>query len=80
MRRAHRTMAEGVAYIEKSPADAKDADNRPSEDTDLDAHTPVAQVRESLSKHRRHLATMRRDGEVAGFIVQDRLGAEGHCC
>jgi hypothetical protein len=103
MRRAHRTMAEGAAYIEKSPANAKDAGNRPSEDTDLDAHfkrqyndiftardianpllsfdahTPVAQVEESLTKHRRHLATVRMNGEVAGFIVQDRLGAEGHC-
>lgn len=103
MRRAHRTMAEGVAYIEKSQTDAKDADKSLSADNDLEAHfkrqyndiftakdianpllsfdanTPVAQVRESLRKHGRHLATLRMDGEVAGFIVQDRLGSDGHC-
>jgi hypothetical protein len=38
MRRAHRTMAEGVAYIEKSQADAKDADNSPSDGTDPEDH------------------------------------------
>jgi hypothetical protein len=103
LRRAHRTMAEGVAYIEKSKADAKDTDKSPSEDTDPEAHfkrqyndifqakdianpllsfdanTPATLVGESLRKRRRRLATVRVDGEVAGFIDRGRLGSEDHC-
>lgn len=102
MRRAQRTMAEGLACI-NSQADSNDADNRVSADTDIEAHfkrqyndifmakdiaepllsfdakMPVAEVRESLRKRHRHLATVRVDGDVTGFIVEERLGTEGNC-
>jgi hypothetical protein len=45
----------------------------------FDTATPVEQVRKSLSRHKRHLATVRVDGQVTGFIVEDRLGLEGNC-
>lgn len=45
----------------------------------FDAATPVSQVRKSLQRRNRDLATVRVDGEVTGFIVNDRLGTEGNC-
>ena len=102
MRRAQRTMAEGLACI-KSQSDSNDVDNRAYADTDSEAHfrrqysdifmakdiadpllsfdakMPVAEVRESLRKRHRHLATVRVDGDVTGFIVEERLGTKGNC-
>ena len=103
MRRAQRTMAKAIEYIEKLQSKTEDTRRRFSEDADAEAHfnrqyndifmakdiagpllsfdaaTPIAQVRLSLEKHSRHLATMRVDGEVTGYIVKDRLGSEGNC-
>lgn len=45
----------------------------------FDAITPVEEVRKSLGERQCHLATIRVNGEVTGFIDQDRLGSEGNC-
>jgi len=45
----------------------------------FNAETPAEQVRDSLNEHNRHVATIRIDGEVTGFITIDQLDKGGVC-
>jgi len=45
----------------------------------FNAETPAEQVRDSLNEHNRHVATIRIDGEVTGFVTIDQLDKGGVC-
>ncbi len=45
----------------------------------FNTETPAEQVRDSLSEHNRHVATIRTDGEVTGFVTLEHLDKGGVC-
>lgn len=42
-----------------------------------DSMTPIKKITASLNAHHRQLGTVRRDGEITGFITRNQLGAVG---